>query len=466
MARTKLTDSTCEKLTAKGGRRTRYFDTLVTGLALDVTPDGDRSFRCVYRVAGAAPKKAEKSGKEYHPKHWLTLGRYLGPARDGTELKLAKAREEARAALAIAAAGKDPADERKIAAGKTIEAIVPGFVTRFLENGAKKNGQPHAPSYVSGAQRLLENHVIPRWRGRKVADITTAHVAALLNAVDDEKPAVKGKRQKGGPIAARRTASALSKFFNWCIGEGLRSDNPVAPANRPGHETKRDRVLTPEEIATLWPCMGALDQRKRKTKVTYPPISAFCQLLIATGQRLENVAGMKWTDIKDDLWIIPRADMKDANRERKDHVVPLSPLALEILKRCDHTGDFVFQSARPRSKDKSPRPISGFGPIKRRLDKLVSATRTKDKLHDIPHWTFHDCRRTAGSLMEQELDISDRIIGAVLDHADKGVTEEHYLKGDLLKRKRLALDRWGTYLTGIVAPERNAGKVAYLADRA
>jgi hypothetical protein len=101
MASKKLTDSACEKLAAKDGKKARYFDKLVPGLCLTVTPDNARTFYAVFRVAGAAPVTSEKSktAKPYHPKVWMKLGRYLGAASDGTALTLAKARTEARARL-------------------------------------------------------------------------------------------------------------------------------------------------------------------------------------------------------------------------------------------------------------------------------------------------------------------------------------------------------------------------------
>ena len=412
MARTKLTGSSCEKLTAKRDERAVYFDTLVVGLALRVSPDGARTFAVVYRVAGDSTRR----------KRWLTLGRFKGPARDGTALTLLVARAEARAALAVAAAGRDPAEERKVEAGETIEEIVPLFVKRFLEEGAGRKGQPHAKGYISGTRRLLENHVIPRWRGRKVSNITTQHVATLLNAVADE----------GKPIAARRVHAALSKLFNWCIGQGTILTNPAKPAERPGRETKRKRHLSPEEIAVIWPCMPLLDDKRRKTKVKYPSVGAFCQLLLLTGQRRDTVTAMRWDelDLERALWTIPRSRMKDTD------------------------GEYVFQSTTPRSADRKERarPFSGFGTVKSRLDALVAAERAKAGLADVPGWTFHDLRRTAASLMEKELDLSPRIIGRILDHADAGVTEEHYLRGDLLDKTTAAMNAWGSYLTAIVAP--------------
>jgi integrase len=326
-------------------------------------------------------------------------------------------------------------------------------VERFLVKGQKRNGTARAASYISGTKRLLEMHVVPRWRGRKITDITTAHVATLLNAVADA----------GKPIAARRVHAALNVFFGWCIGQGTITANPAKPATRPGRETRRDRVLAPDELATIWPCMAALDQRERKTKVTYPTIGPFGQLLLATGQRRNEVARMKWSHVDMDkaLWTIPAAETK----AKREHAVPLSALALEILKRCDRGGEFVFESTTPRSKGETARSISGFGPIKRRLDKLVSAARKAAKLPEIAAWELHDLRRSAASLMRAELGLSSDTIGRVLNHAAQGVTEQHYLRLDPLAEKRRALDAWGSYLTAIVAPKDDARKVAYIAGR-
>jgi hypothetical protein len=53
--------------------------------------------------------------------------------------------------------------------------------------------------------------------------------------------------------------------------------------------------------------------------------------------------------------------------------------------------------------------------------------------------------------MRKELRLSTEIIGRVLGHAAKGVTEHHYLKLDLIEEKHDALEAWGTFLTHLVS---------------
>ena len=60
------------------------------------------------------------------------------------------------------------------------------------------------------------------------------------------------------------------------------------------------------------------------------PFGPFVRMLLVTGQRLREVANAKWSefDLDNALWTIPPGRMKgDAA-----HEVPLSPLALEILR--------------------------------------------------------------------------------------------------------------------------------------
>ena len=90
------------------------------------------------------------------------------------------------------------------------------------------------------------------------------------------------------------------------------------------------------------------------------------QLLLLTGQRREEVAGMRWdeVDLRKAVWTIPRERCKNG----KPHHLDLSQQALGILRSlheelfADH--DLVFTTTGVTS-------VSGLSKIKRRLDQLM-----------------------------------------------------------------------------------------------
>ncbi len=76
-------------------------------------------------------------------------------------------------------------------------------------------------------------------------------------------------------------------------------------------------------------------------------------------------------------------------------------------------------------------------------------------------WVIHDLRRTAATHMRR-LGVFREVISAVLGHAPKGVTAEHYDLYDMLPEKTDALECWGRELERLMGRER--GNVVALAD--
>jgi integrase len=348
-------------------------------------------------------------------------------------LGLADARDAANKAKLAIQAGVDPgaakAEAKAVAARApdTIANVVEVFIRRDLE------GKKRAPRYIAETRRIFDNHVLPRWADRDIATITRRDVIELLDAVMDSGSVRKddGKRRKlpGGPIIANRVLAAIRAMFNWALRRGIIESTPAALVERPGEETRRDRTLRAEEILALWPRFAALEY----------PFGPFFQMALATGQRREEVARMRWADVDlgAQLWILPA----EATKAARGHAVPLSPLAIALLEGLPKLGTYVFTTTRDR-------PISGFSKAKARLD----AMRTSDGANadTVAPWTIHDLRRTAATEMGR-LGVSRFIIGKVLNHADRSVTGI-YDRHQYLKEKREALAVWGEYLDRLTRP--------------
>ena len=82
-----------------------------------------------------------------------------------------------------------------------------------------------------------------KWKRRIAAEITDDDVAELLEEIGT--PA---------PVSANRTQSILHTLFSWAKEPGRKHvpTNPVADMRRRYRETPRERVLTDDEIKTLW----------------------------------------------------------------------------------------------------------------------------------------------------------------------------------------------------------------------
>jgi integrase len=290
-----------------------------------------------------------------------------------------------------------------------------------------------APRYIEETRRNFDLHVLTKWRGHTVKSATRRDVATLLNGIADE----------GKPIAANRVLSAVRAIFNWALRQGLVDANPAALVERPGTETRRERVLTADEIKALWAEFDKLGH----------PFASFLAMALVIGQRRDEVAGMKWAEIKprplpltdvnvtpvEWVWTLEGGRTKSG----RAHVVPLSSLAMTALAELPRIGAYVFTSG-------GHKPIRGYSKAKADLDKAVVATRKKAKAKDLPGWTIHDLRRTAATTMAQ-LGVARLTVDKVLNHADQGVTAI-YDRHEYLLEKWRALEAWGQHLTSLMRP--------------
>ncbi len=150
----------------------------------------------------------------------------------------------------------------------------------------------------------------------------------------------------------------------------------------------------------------------------------------------------------------------EQTKSGRAHLVPFSDLTLDILKELPHLGDYVLTSL-------GDRPVSGFRKWKRKLDEEILALMSEEAeaegtdpeaVKPLPHWRFHDLRRTVATHME-ELGIPPHIVGSVLNHdpkSYKGITSV-YTRGDLIFERRKALTAWARFLSLILDEARWEG---------
>jgi integrase len=372
-------------------------DAHMPGLYLVVQPSGARSWAVRYRHHGR-PRKH-------------TLGSF--PAID-----LKTARTFAGKALRAAAEGRDPGNEKVKARNAKADSIE-GVAAQFIEKHCKRSNRPRT---AEETKRLLDLHVLPRWRGRMVHEITRRDVLDLLDRVVDS----------GRPIAANRTFSAVRKLFNWALARDIIAASPCAGVKPPTAERSRDRVLSDPELRDVW---LAAD------RIGYP-FGGLVKLLILTGQRRDECAGMRWSelDLKARTWTLPPGRTKT----NRPHDVPLSGAAVALLKGLPRiAGDYVLTTT-------GESPSNGYSKGKRRIDALLP--------ENVPAWRLHDIRRTVASGMAQ-LGVNLPVIEKVLNHTSGsfGGIVAVYQKHEFAEEKRAALETWGSFVADLVGnrPRRN-----------
>lgn len=426
MAKLKLTEVVVRgiKPPDRATRQVDYWDQLEGSFAMRVSCDGTKSWIVQPRVL--------RDGRWVPAR--ITLGRY--PA-----MGLSEAREKAREAKTLAQQGKDPRDQQAAERRALEDASRNTFdflAGEFLVKHAERKGLKEAS--VREYRRTLEGDDTKAWRARPVTEITKRDVLDLLDTIMD----------RGCPILANKTLVRLKTFFRWCAQRDVITAAPTDRLSRPAKDVKRDRALTAAEVAEVWKAIEGYGG----------PFASLLKVLLLTGQRREEVGGMRWSELRDlagenPAWEIPPERTKNG----LPHVVPLAPAAVAILRTTDRVvgSPFVFTGRTEKTK------LSGFSKAKRGVDALIAKARAKAGVRAaIPGWVIHDLRRTVSTRMNEDLGVLPHVVEAVLNHvsgARAGVAGT-YNRALYLDDKRRALTAWAGYVEQLVSGK--AGNVVRL----
>jgi integrase len=370
--------------TIKTDRIADYFDAKTTGLGLRVAPTGIKSWSVVF----TSPKNGVRAR--------LSLGRY-------PSTPLARARTLAIEARGQVDAGRDPRDEETVDAGMTVAMLIESYIKK------------HVPSLRSArlVERRLRVDVLPAIGAVKLADLHRRDAHRVLDPINE----------RGSPIAARRVFDDLHAMFRWAVGRGDLDHDPFAGMKPPAASKPRERVLDDDEIKVAWQTFPTLFSAD---------VTLALKLALTTGQRIGEVCGMTLSelDLTKRLWTIPAARSKNKHQ----HVVPLSDLALELIAeaRSHNDGDRIFET-----------------------EAGLVARAFVDKRDRIPiaHFTAHDLRRTALTGMAK-LGVDHLVIGHVANHRSTtraGMTLAVYVQHSYAGEKASALDLWADRLSAIIA---------------
>jgi integrase len=420
-----------------------YFlwDDEVPGFGLKVTPAGGRIYVFQYRMP--SPGKARAM-----PTRRLTLGKH-------GELTPDQARREAKRLAAQVTQGTDPrqssidavaarAEVQRQAEEKSrveTELAFENVAGRWLD----EYEVGRRPRSYGQAKLVINKHLMPKLAGKPLPSVTRADLQAILDSI----PA----RQQ----ASRRTVYAYASiFFGWAHGRGDIDDNPLSAMTKPKTVQARDRVLADDELATIWHATGQLRA----------PFGEFYRVLLLTGQRREEVAGMDWAELDraSATWIIP------GNRTKNGvaHIVPLAPTVLDELDRLslmrqEKAADDAPDAKRwpkggPVMSIRGGVSLSCFSQAKRKLDDAIVEVRKN--AGPIGHWRIHDLRRTLATGF-QRLGIRFEVTEAVLNHlsGSKGGVAGIYQRHDWADEKRTALETWARHVAAVVKAEKKTNVV-------
>jgi integrase len=376
MARRKLlTDAGVAALKPRS-KRYAHPDPELPSHYIRVTPSGSKSFIVVVR---------DREGNQ----KWETIGKF--PA-----YPIEAARKRAGEIIRARREGRSAPESFEVVSSK------------WMDLHCKARGLRS----VDGINRLLQL-MLREWTGRQFASIGRGDVTKLLDKIEE----------KNGRHQANYCLAIFSSMANWYTAREDDYRSPVVKGMRRGTPTKRDRILSDDELRAVW-----------KAAEENGTFGAIVRLLLLTGQRREKVASMRWDDISiDGTWTIPTEDREKGNAGS----LVLPAVALDIIKAQPRfeSSPYVFAS-------RVSGHVKGWSKSKEQFDA---------KLNGVAPWTLHDLRRTARSLMSRA-GVSSEHAERVLGHAIRGV-EGTYNRHQYLDEKAHALKALAGLIENILAPQ-------------
>ena len=440
----KLTERRIEALGVENGGKDRLvFDDAQRGLAVRATVSGGRTYLCQYTL---------------HGRKWRI------PLGACSAVSLSKARDAAAAIMGDVAKGRNPAAERKEAAAVERARRARDRLTfRMLINDWHRlHLAGRRPSYASEAVRAL-HYAFADALDDAAEDLDRTTVVRALDALTrrrKRKDGINPERPKGAAMTGR-TAAYGRAAFTWAIKRGMVGSNPFAALPITKMIARRERVLSDHEISEIWRAAGDASF----------PYGTIVRLLILTGQRRGEVAGMKWSEISDDLsvWTM----LGERTKNGAVHVVPLSAAARDLLGGCLPRDAYEARDQFANGTLVLPgvfgTPFGGWSKAKAALDKAIEDTRAKGAptarttADSLVPWSLHDLRRTVATGL-QRLGVRLEVTESVLNHisGSRGGIAGVYQRHDWAVEKRAALDAWAEHVTAVIEGQPRAGNVVKL----
>ncbi len=335
-------------------------------------------------------------------------------------VSLADARQRALECRQLLLDGIDPIEDRKrrklstqLAAvkSKTFEWCARQYINAH-EAGWRND--KHAAQWTS----TLERYAYPVFGKIAVSDIDTNLVVQAIEPIWTMKTET-----------ASRVRGRIESILDWAATRGYRQgENParwrghldkVLPARSKVQKTRHHAALPYTEAANFMAELRSIDAVAARG----------LEFLILTAARSGEVREATWREIDFDAaeWTIPDERMKGG----REHVVPLSEDALDVLRRVHaaRRSKYVF----PGLRKKSPLSNMAFLQLLKRM-----------KRSDL---TAHGFRSTFRDWVAEQTAYPNEVAEMALAHAVSSKVEAAYRRGDLRDKRRRLMRDWAAFLS-------------------
>ncbi|HDH7848217.1 integrase domain-containing protein [Enterobacter asburiae] len=326
-------------------------------------------------------------------------------------LSLADARGLRADYLALLANGIDPQIQAEVAEEQQQIALDSIFST-VAANWFQLKSKSVTPDYAKDIWRSLEKDVFP---AIGVIPVQQIKARTLVEALEPIKA-------RGALETVRRLVQRINEIMIYAVNTGLIDANPASGVGMAFEKPKKQNMptLRPEELPKL---MRSLIMSNLSV-----PTRCLIEWQLLTLVRPSEASGARWAeiDLNTKLWTIPAERMK----AKREHVVPLSPQALEILEvmmPISAHREHVFPS---RNDPKQPMNSQTANAALKRIGyggKLVA----------------HGLRSIASTALN-EAGFNADVIEACLAHSERNEVRKAYNRSTYLEQRTILMDWWGS----------------------
>lgn len=328
-------------------------------------------------------------------------------------LSLADARGLRADYLTLLANGIDPQIQAEVAEEQQQIALDSIFST-VAANWFQLKSKSVTPDYAKDIWRSLEKYVFPAIGNIPVQQIKARTLFEALEPI----------KARGALETVHRLVQRINEIMVYAINTGLIDANPASGIGMAFEKPKKQNMptLRPEELPKL---MRSLVMSNLSV-----PTRCLIEWQLLTLVRPSEASGARWVEVDFDknLWTIPAERMK----AKREHIVPLSPQALEILevmKPISAHREHVFPS---RNDPKQPMNSQTANAALKRIGyggKLVA----------------HGLRAIASTAMN-EAGLNSDVIEAVLAHIEKNEVRRAYNRSTYLEKRKELMSWWGNFI--------------------
>ncbi|MEX3063519.1 integrase domain-containing protein [Klebsiella variicola] len=336
----------------------------------------------------------------------LSLGSY--PALTLTAARLIRDQH-----LTTLAQGIDPQQQQEQASEQR-QIELDSIFSTVAANWFQIKSKSVTEDYAKDIWRSLDKDVFPAIGEIPVQEIKARTIVEALEPI----------KARGALETVRRLVQRVNEIMIYAVNTGLIDANPASGVGMAFEKPKKQNMptLRPEELPKL---MRSLVMFNLSV-----PTRCLIEWQLLTLVRPSEASGARWAEIDLDtkLWTIPAERMK----AKREHIVPLSPQALEILevmKPISAHREHVFPS---RNDPKNPMNSQTANAALKRIgygSKLVA----------------HGLRSIASTALN-ETGFNPDVIEAALAHSDKNEVRRAYNRSTYLEKRIDLMDWWGKFV--------------------